>query len=99
MTPETTDPITQEQLAALLADTGQHHHQAYLDSDGIDPEWALWYAGYLQAHMWDRAGTLPTRSQLTHLLLLGEAELTKSGADTPWPQYYAEVILSALRPN
>lgn len=93
----TSDPLTRDELADLLIETGNHHHQAYADSDGVDPEWALWYAGYLQARMWDRAGTLPTRSQLVHLLLRGEAELAQADADTPWPQYYADVILLALR--
>ena len=97
MSSDTTDSMTQEQLAELLIQTGHHHHQAYLDSDGVDPEWALWYSGYLQAHMWDRAGTLPTRSQLIHLLLSGEAQLAGSGSDVPWPQFYARVILAALR--
>ena len=35
-------------LAELIVQTGHHHHQAYLSSDGVDPEWAAWYAGYLK---------------------------------------------------
>lgn len=93
----TAGPLNQEQLADLLMETGHHHHQAYIDSDGVDPEWALWYAGYLQARMWDRAGALPTRSQLIYLLLRGEMELAEAGTDTPWPQYYAGIILTALQ--
>ena len=31
--------ITEEQLADLLTETGQHHHRAFIDSDGVDPEW------------------------------------------------------------
>ena len=45
MSNETSDPLTREELAELLVETGHHHHQAYADSDGVDPEWALWYAG------------------------------------------------------
>ena len=93
----TAGPLNQEQLADLLMETGHHHHQAYIDSDGVDPEWALWYAGYLHARMWDRAGALPTRSQLIYLLLRGEMELAEAGTDTPWPQYYAGIILTALQ--
>lgn len=91
-----TNSLTRDDLADLLVETGRHHHAAYADSDGVDPEWALWYAGYLQARIWDRAGTLPTRSQLVYLLLRGEAELAADGGHTPWPQYYAGVLLSAL---
>jgi len=88
--------MTTEELAKLLEETGHKHHQAYAEADGADPEWALWYAGYLQAHMWDRAGSLPTRSQLAHLLLAGEAALAESGTDAPWQHYYADLILAAL---
>lgn len=34
-------------LASLLRETGQAHHQAYIDTDGDDPEWPRWYAGLL----------------------------------------------------
>lgn len=96
MSTEPSELLTRDELADLLVETGQHHHRAYADSDGVDPEWALWYAGYLQARMWTRAGALPTRSQLVHLLLQGEAQLAEAGGDTPWPQLYADVILETL---
>lgn len=92
----TTDPITREALADLLLETGKHHHQAFAESDGADPEWALWYAGYLQTRLWNRAGTLPTRSLLVHLLIRGEAEHAAVASDEPWPAFYAGVILDAL---
>ena len=37
-----------KQLAELFKQTGEAHHQAFLETDGEDPEWAIWYAGYLQ---------------------------------------------------
>lgn len=96
MTTEQLDPLSRDDLADLLVQTGHHHHQAYADSDGVDPEWALWYASYLQTRIWDRAGALPTRSQLIHLLLRGEAEHGERGDGAPWQQVYADVILAAL---
>lgn len=33
--------MDQSQLAELLMKTGHHHHQAYIEADGVDPEWAL----------------------------------------------------------
>jgi NAD(P)H-hydrate epimerase len=88
--------ITQPEVAELLLETGHHHHQAYVDSDGVDPEWALWYSGYLQSRLWDRAGSLPTRSLLVHLLLSAERDHAASTGEVPWPQFYAGVILAAL---
>jgi len=37
-----------ERLAALFKETGDAHHEAFLETDGEDPEWPLWYAKYLQ---------------------------------------------------
>ena len=88
--------ITAQELADLLVETGHHHHEAYISSDGIDPEWALWYAGYLQAKLWDRAGDIPTRSSLVHLLIEAEARF-ESTADAPdWPLSYANLLLEKL---
>ena len=58
--------ITETELADLLRQTGERHHAAFIESDGADPEWALWYADYVQAHLWDRAGRLPSRGELVY---------------------------------
>ena len=34
-------------LASLFEETGQAHHRAFEKTDGMDPDWPLWYAGYL----------------------------------------------------
>jgi len=88
--------ISETELAALLTETGHKHHQAYAESDGADPEWALWYAGYIQAKLWDGAGRLPGQSELIYLLVKADREFTASGDDGPWPRYYARLLLEAL---
>ncbi len=88
--------MTTEELAALLVDTGQHHHHAYISSDGTDPEWPLWYAGYLQTNIWDRVGAVPTRSSLVHLLLEAEQRFNATGGSSDWPPFYARFILENL---
>ena len=50
-------------------ETGKHHHKAYESSDGVDPKWVLFYAGYLQTRVCDRMGDVPTRIQLVHFLV------------------------------
>ena len=89
-------PIRQPDIAELLLETGHHHHQAYAESDGVDPEWALWYSGYLQSRLWDRAGSLPTRSLLVHLLLSAERDHATTTGEGTWSRFYAGVILAAL---
>lgn len=88
--------LTPEELADLLMETGHHHHQAYISSEGIDPEWALWYAGYLQSRIWDRLGAVPTRSSLVHLLVQADLDYVAGDDATPWPQVYAAFIIERL---
>lgn len=89
--------MTEAELAVLLEETGRRHHAAFAATDGVDPEWALWYAGDVQARLWDAAGRLPTRSELVHLLVTAEREHIAAGTDEPWPPFYARLILAALR--
>ena len=96
MSDNTAATISEAELADLLMETGQHHHRAYIESDGTDPEWAMWYAGYLQSRLWERAGSLPTRSLLVHLLLGAQADHEANGGDSPWPQHYARLMHAAL---
>ena len=83
-------------IEALLRETGGRHHQAFISSNGVDPEWPLWYAGYLQTRMWDELGRLPSRSELVHLLV--ECDRAYQAADSPgeWPPFYAQRLLDAL---
>ena len=88
------DPIGALELAELLQETGRHHHAAYASSNGVDPEWASWYAPYLQARLGERLGTLPTRSELIYLLVAAEKALQDRGAGAePWADSYAAFIL------
>lgn len=92
-----TEQITLDQLAALLKEASERHHRAFEASDGADPEWAIWYAGYLQAHLWEAAGRLPTRGELVYLLIGAERAHAASGSDEPWPRAYARALLDGLR--
>ena len=80
----------------MLTEAGQRHHEAYVEADGVDPEWALWYASYLQAKLWNDAGTLPTRSQLVYLLIDAERAHAAADGDEPWPAFYARRIAADL---
>ena len=88
--------MSEDELAALLMETGHNHHKAYEASDGTDPEWALFYAGYLQARLWDQLGRLPTRTELIYLLVKADRDFTASGETGPWPPFYATALLEAL---
>ena len=82
------------QLEDLFHEVGEAHHQAYIETDGADPEWPLWYADYLR----ERLGTLLdasfTRSELVHMLVLvaNEQPLVAPGAN--WARYYAKKLIA-----
>ncbi len=89
------DRVSAQDLAALLLEAGRAHHDAYRETDGVDPEWALWYSGYLQAHLGQRLGRSITRSELTYLLIHGERSRGAAASDAPWNEYYALLILES----
>lgn len=87
--------MTDEELVALLIETGQKHHEAYIESDGADPEWASWYAGHLQGHLWDRLGRLLSRSEITYLLIRGDREAQQSADPSQWAVIDARLLRDA----
>ena len=86
--------ITKEELAALLSEVAAAHHAAYRQTDGVDPEWADWYAPILQSRIGDQLGRTLTRSELVYLLLKADHAYRAADAPEPWPEFYAEVFLS-----
>ncbi len=88
--------ISVDQLAALITKTGEAHHLAYEASDGVDPEWALWYSAHLQTLVGDRTGRQLTRSEIVYLFLTAQKRIDAVGSSTPWPLFYAEVFLAEL---
>lgn len=81
-------------LAALLIKTGHSHHNAFLATDGADPEWPLWYSKYLQ----DKVGAFldvdPTRSKIIQCLLNAEEAYSSQNADQSWSVFYAKFLVS-----
>lgn len=87
-----TNRITDAELSEMLVDAGRHHHTAFIDSDGVDPEWPQFYAAYIQTQLWDGLGVVPTKSELI-FILLGAEEAIRKGAETgAWPDVYARWI-------
>jgi hypothetical protein len=87
-----TDPA--RQLEELFRETGEAHHQAYIEADGADHEWPLWYAEYLR----ERLGPLPdanfTQSELVYLLILVANEQPLNAPGANWARYYARFFIA-----
>ncbi|TDI57088.1 MAG: hypothetical protein E2O96_01455 [Acidobacteria bacterium] len=81
-------------LAELLMETGHSHHEAFLATDGADPEWPLWYSQYLQGKVDSFLDVNPTRSKIIQCLLNADEARSSRGADQPWTTFYAEFMTS-----
>src|SRR5918998_466957 len=102
------DANLNQQLQKLFREVGQAHHQAYIETDGEDPEWPIWYAGFLQERLGPLINATFTKSELVYLLILvanelvyllilvaNEQPLRAPGAD--WPNYYAKFFIERNR--
>lgn len=93
-----TDRIDANDLARQLVATGRAHHKAFEASDGFDPDWAIWYAAYIQATVGDCLGSFPSRAELTYLLIAAERAYHAADDDRgSWPESYAAFILDNYR--
>jgi len=79
-------------LPSLLIQTGHAHHEAFIETNGTDPEWPLWYAGYLFAKL-RRLGYRGTQAELVAALVEADRAHQATAPDAPWPQFYAPRLL------
>ena len=94
-----TDQERRSQLTALFQETVSAHHQAFIETDGDDPEWPLWYATYLQPRLSRLLAISCTKSQLVYLLLSAEHHHQREASSEHWTVYYAEFILKHYQPS
>ena len=78
------------QLEALGQEVGHQHHEAFLEVDGADPEWPLWYADRLKDRLSTLLGTDLIRSELVYLLIHLGKEQQHEAPDMAWSRFYAE---------
>lgn len=90
------DEKTIDRLIALFRESGPAHHQAYLETNGDDPEWPLWYAGFLRERLNGLLGTNLTKSELVYWLIAAEKERQKQGSAAAWPEYYAQFFAAQV---
>ena len=81
-------------IADLLKRTGHAHHEAFLATDGADPDWPIWYADYSRDELADRFGLEFHKSQLIYCLMTAEIEHQARAPDSEWPAFYANELLN-----
>src|SRR4051812_35250048 len=85
----------EDQLAKLLDEAGETHHRVYRITEGVDDDWASWYADWLLDHseLPDLLGTRPVRSHPVHALVQLDRDHTAAGGSAPWPPVYAARLI------
>jgi hypothetical protein len=87
-----TMPDRIDQIAALLREAGHAHHQAFLDTDGYDPDWPAWYANHLTPRLPALLEAELPQSELASLLLALDQQLKDSNQGAHWADYYAQEL-------
>lgn len=80
-------------IEQLLQETSQAHHQAYIENDGDDPDWPLWYASYLVDKLPRYLEAELTRSQLVYLLVQLSNKQSKKAPGSSWTRFYARQLV------
>ncbi len=88
-----TEPSLAQRLAELFRETGSAHHQAFIETDGADPDWPLWYADHLVEKLHELLHAELTKSELVYLIVTAENERTLRAPGAPWTQYYARFFV------
>lgn len=89
-------PDLSQTLAALFVEAGHAHHEAFLATDGDDPEWPLWYADYLHEKLTPLFSQALTKSTIVYLLIHADKTHQATAPDTAWPDYYAYCFIEEV---
>lgn len=78
-------PVIEE----LLEETAAAHHEAFVETDGADAEWPLWYASHIVEKLRVAVGFAGTRSELVYWLVRLDREYGDADSAIPWARFYA----------
>jgi len=86
----------EQQVATLLKETAEAHHQAFASTGGADPDWALWYAAHLQDRLPALLGVDLTQTKICRLLAELDEEHQTTAPDDDWAGFYARHLVERL---
>ncbi len=86
-------------VAAMLRETATAHHAAFLDTDGEDPEWPIWYADFARDRLANEFGFEYTKSRLIYCLIRADLEHQARAPDADWAEYYAREMVEHCAPS
>ncbi|MBV8197347.1 MAG: hypothetical protein JO263_04380 [Candidatus Eremiobacteraeota bacterium] len=87
------------EVARLLQQVGDVHHQVFADTAGADDDWASFYSDWLLTHseLPRLLARRPIRSHLTRDLVELDEQYTAQTPAEPWPGWYASRLTQKYR--
>jgi hypothetical protein len=87
-----------QRLADVFHQTAEDHHVAYAATDGVDPDWSIWYASHLlDLGIEQMLDAKLLKSDLIYLLVLADKQQNLEAPGGRWERYYAAFFLSRYR--
>ena len=80
-------------ISDSLIETAEAHHKAFAATEGEDPDWPLWYAGYLFEKMRNTLDAKFTKSELIYMLVKADKEMGLQAPGANWPSFYARFFI------
>ena len=84
-------------VAELLDRTGDAHHEAFIQVDGADDDWAMWYASYLQQPLSRLLGQELCQTEIVRTLVELSEDVLARQPDADWKTVYAEAFVDRHR--
>jgi phage I-like protein len=73
-------------------------HVAFRATDGVDPDWSIWYADHLLAQGLEKLlDAKLLKSDVIYLLVLADKEQQREAPGGHWERYYADFLLRRYR--
>ncbi len=74
-----------KRIADLLHPTAEDHHVAFKETDGVDPDWSIWYAGHLLENgIESLLDAKLSKSDLIYLLVNADKEMSHQAPGARW---------------
>ncbi len=86
-----------KKLEGLLNEAFEAHHTTFIEQDGDDPEWPIWYAEYLHAGLGSLLNADFTKSELVYLILLAEKERQLFSPGANWSNSFSKFLLDRYK--
>ena len=87
--------LRKDTITTLLHKAGEEHLVTHKETNGDDPDWAIWYAGYLLENGF--AGLLDAKlvkSDLIYLLVLVDKQQKCEAPSVNWEKFYVDFFVN-----